>query len=63
MKCPLRRKALANSDGGFNNTFLFCLKEECAWWNKVQEECNLVTLAAELFNISGFLNDIRNKMP
>jgi len=63
MKCPFRPKYKRFLCWRWVIGCEDCLKEECAWWNKTQEECNLVTIAVELFNVSSYLNDIRDKMP
>lgn len=63
MKCPKYVAAMLASGQGVYPIEAECDKEECAWWNKTQGECNLVTIAVELFNVSGFLNDIRDRMP
>lgn len=63
MKCPL---LLINKDTvrpAYDPHITDCRKEECALWNKTQEECNLVTITVELYNTSCFLKDIRDKMP
>ncbi len=63
MKCPLRRNVEVNAEGGFNNTFLDCLKEECAWWSKSMEACCIPVLAANLMGLNQIMLHLADKMP
>jgi len=63
MKCP---KAIAwQWELGHKPQFSYgeCLKEECAWWDDVTEQCCFKTLARGIVPIINDLEELVKKMP
>ena len=63
MKCPLAAAACIIRQGDLDKVTDDCLKEECAWWDKDNARCGLMTLASYLGFISIHLEQIKEKMP
>lgn len=62
MFCPLLWIAKPEVDIGLSSEH-DCLKEECAWWNKGEEACEILILGCAIEAISDSLEDIEMKMP
>jgi len=63
MRCPMTYRSMYTTGPGIQLLGAECIKEKCAWWNKTMEECNLVTIAVGLFDISIALDKIQREMP
>lgn len=48
MKCPQRHRFISNDQGGHDDVFLPCLKEDCAWWLEDVQMCSIKELALEV---------------
>ena len=63
MKCPLLcigyMAGQPTAEIGETN----CLKEECAWWDKLSESCCLHRIMVSLEALAGEASKIANKMP
>lgn len=63
MKCPRRKRYVKNSEGGWDELFLPCIKEDCAWWNEHNNECCFISTGKVLNAISTYLYEIKEKIP
>lgn len=63
MKCPLTLIAFAKGETVIRSGLMDCQKEECAWWNKRDQECSFLTSSKLLNEIAGDLADMKKLMP
>ena len=63
MKCPLIKVDDHERSGYPVPIAPECLKEECAWWSKSFELCDINILCQELYELRETLRDMRDKMP
>ncbi|MBA7707090.1 hypothetical protein ES703_115955 [subsurface metagenome] len=63
MKCPLRpfeKGDRYSKDGAYGTA---CIKEDCAWWDKDQEQCAVMLISTGLWVISQELRELKEKVP
>jgi len=63
MKCPLLLAGENAQPSVDMTTTIDCLKEECAWWDKVHGVCVVISLFWELRLLVGAGAMIADKMP
>ena len=63
MKCPRRKRYASNDHGGWDEEFLGCSKEECAWWSEEAEQCDPLGIITWLMLIEGHISRLVDKMP
>jgi len=63
MKCPLFTTGSIDKGGMIDYKRWECLKEECAWWDKINQACVALTIADNLGALRYFLKDIKDEMP
>ena len=63
MKCPVMTAGNFERFPPEKDEFIDCLKEECAWWDEIDERCVLVTLVDKIADMRDDLIQIRDKMP
>lgn len=63
MKCPLLLLSRGMITADEPTRFGDCLKEDCAWWDKDNSQCTLITWARGLEFLNIHAIEIRNKMP
>ena len=63
MKCPLFALGILAYRGTDKGALYDCLKEECAWWDRENEDCAIFGVMSCLEAIGGVLTEIKDKMP
>lgn len=63
MKCPLRVIAISQEITEKIPASVDCIKEDCAWWEEIEEGCILMFIEKDLAFIGTMLTCILNKMP
>uniref|UniRef100_A0A6M3Y094 Uncharacterized protein n=1 Tax=viral metagenome TaxID=1070528 RepID=A0A6M3Y094_9ZZZZ len=63
MKCPLIMIRVEAWSVGPPKTKADCLQAECAVWDKVQNQCPILSIADWLENIHSVLSGILDKIP
>lgn len=62
MKCPLLKVSSDRHGGMELIRAQDCLKEECAWWSRVEQECHFVSSGNELYLIRKNLGEIAKEL-
>ena len=63
MKCPLLgAHTWTNAEGTITMTG-DCLKEECAWWNEIEERCVIFVAEYALSSLVAAIYRMLEKMP
>ncbi|GAH73499.1 unnamed protein product [marine sediment metagenome] len=63
MKCPVITAGFWADPRASGADAIVCLKEECAWWDKVLQRCAIPRIAERLDQITYHLATMENKMP
>lgn len=63
MKCPLLAIAEMGVPRKGKGPEIDCLKEECAWWDRIDEQCGFLSLSHDIHWLRVTLQQIRDKMP
>lgn len=63
MKCPLFAIASKEQERRGFLTHIDCIKEECAWWDKQNDQCAVLTLGTGLWLVNKELLELLQKMP
>jgi len=63
MKCPLMRIPITVKGVADREKIDDCIKEECAWWDKLCQSCSVYEISRSLMGIFDVLVDIKDKMP
>ena len=63
MKCPLFAISSKEQEQRGFLTHIDCLKEECAWWDKLCQSCSVYEISRSLMGIFDVLVDIKENMP
>ena len=63
MKCPIFHQQWLRAAAPNLPDASECLKEECAWWDKVLEQCIAISIGDWLENIHSILSGMLDKMP
>ena len=63
MKCPIRMIAAATTQTPYEPRLIYCIQEDCAWWDPSLRICCLRTIAGKLDDIDTALGGIQDKMP
>uniref|UniRef100_A0A6H2A3Z0 Uncharacterized protein n=1 Tax=viral metagenome TaxID=1070528 RepID=A0A6H2A3Z0_9ZZZZ len=63
MKCPLLAFAWGNEGGKEPLVYPDCIRQECAWWDKVFEQCDPTGLAHTLARLTNVLSEVERRMP
>ncbi len=51
MICPIRQQQWIDKKGFANHQTLECVKTKCAWWDKVNKRCGVLSLISTLAKI------------
>lgn len=62
MKCPLFGIGAIASNETADESYTDCLKERCAWWDKVQNQCSVLSMGDWLENIHSVLSGMEERM-
>jgi len=63
MKCPLRIFVVRCGEETGTGYMPDCLKEECAWWDEEDYQCELSSFIPPFMSIAHSLHDIASKTP
>ena len=63
MKCPLRSTKLLLQHGEGEVWNEDCFEEGCAWWNKHNNECSVISTGRVLNYMADYIHDLKDKMP
>lgn len=63
MKCPLLKIARAGLESEAARPLDDCLKENCAWWDKVGKSCIIQTAGYFLGTLCDQLTELIQRMP
>ena len=63
MICPVMSQPFESAPYQSKWHSIDCVKEECAWWDKADEQCIIHRLFTVADVLQYFLKDIRDKMP
>ncbi len=63
MKCPLMVAGYRDRTLDPLRPATDCLKGECAWWDKDNEQCAVLTIARGMFIFNKQMIDLVGKMP
>jgi len=63
MKCPLLESAYYSNNQNLGGASRECLKEECAWWDDIEEHCSVLMGMKLLARLTGTVAKLEDKMP